>query len=173
MVFRITLQKYSKVPWFSTIAQQKTTPLSVLAQPFCDPFDQQAYPGSVSRPVLPAWHLWNAVPLPGGTVCPVPLWPLPSAAYLDRTSRFSGDTYSYLDWYGLKVVREFKANGPLKFVFQYIYYGFEVAHVQLIIVFGHEAFEHWFSNRLIPYGGMLVNRDMRRVYSIIWLMFVL
>ena len=33
---------------------------------------------------------------------------------------------SYIDWKGFKVVKEFKANGLLKFVFQYIYYIFEV-----------------------------------------------
>ena len=115
--------------------------------------------------------------------------------------------YSYWDWNGLKIVREFNANGPLKFVFQYVYYCFEVVLVLLIIVFGQEAFERWFHNRLIPYGGMLaavtwgiahfftkgsatgigimisalaygcvylqVNRDIRRTYPIIWLMFVL
>ena len=115
--------------------------------------------------------------------------------------------YSYWDWNGMKMVREFNANGLLKFVFQYIYYCFEVALVLLIIVFGQEAFEKWFHNRHIPYGGLLaavtwgiahfftkgsatgigimisalaygcvyllVNRDIRKAYPIIWLMFVL
>lgn len=115
--------------------------------------------------------------------------------------------WSYLDWNGMKVVREFNANGPLKFVFQYIYYCFEVALVLLIIAFGQESFEKCFRNRNIPYGGMLaavtwgiahfftkgtstgigimisalifgcvylmVNRDIRKAYPIIWIMFVL
>ena len=115
--------------------------------------------------------------------------------------------YSYWDWNGMKVVREFYANGPVKFVFQYIYYCFEVVLVLLIIAFGQEAFEKWFHNRPIPYGGvlaavtwgaahfftkgsstgvgtmlsalaygcvyLLVNRDIRRAYPILWLMFVL
>lgn len=115
--------------------------------------------------------------------------------------------YSYWDWNGIKVIREYNANGLLKFIFQYIYYCFEVLLVLLIIVFGQEAFEKWFRNKHIPYGGMLaavtwgvahfftkgsstgigimisalaygciyllVNRDGRRAYPLIWLMFVL
>ena len=115
--------------------------------------------------------------------------------------------WSCLDWNGMKVVREFNANGPLKFVFQYIYYCFEVMLVLLIIVFGQKSFEKCFRNRNIPYGGMLaavtwgiahfftkgsstgigimisalafgcvyllVNRDIRKAYPIIWIMFVL
>ncbi|MBR3738918.1 MAG: hypothetical protein IKN04_00485 [Clostridia bacterium] len=115
--------------------------------------------------------------------------------------------YSWLDWNGSKVVREFNANGPAKFIFQYIYYCFEAALVLLIIVFGQEAFERWFRCKHIPYGGilaavtwgiahfftkgsaagvgimlsalaygcvyLLVGRDIRKAYPIIWLMFVL
>ena len=115
--------------------------------------------------------------------------------------------YSWWDWNGSKVVREFNANGPVKFLFQYVYYCFEAALVLLIIAFGQEAFERWFHNKYIPYGGMLaavtwgiahfftkgsatgfgimlsalvygciyllVNRDIRKAYPIIWLMFVL
>ena len=115
--------------------------------------------------------------------------------------------WSCLDWNGMKVVREFNANGLLKFVFQYFYYCFEVALVLLIIVFGQESFEKFFHNRCIPYGGLLaaatwgiahfitkgsstgigtmisalafgcvyllVNRDIRKAYPIIWIMFVL
>ena len=115
--------------------------------------------------------------------------------------------YSWWDWNGLKVIREFNANGPVKFVFQYLYYCFEVALVLLIIAFGQAAFEQWFHNTRIPYGGLLaavtwgtahfftkgsatgigimisalaygcvyllLNRDVRKAYPIIWLMFVL
>lgn len=62
---------------------------------------------------------------------------------------------SYLDWKGFKVVREFRANGWVKFVFQYIYYAFETGLVTLIIVFGQRAFECWFGSEKIPYGGIL------------------
>ena len=115
--------------------------------------------------------------------------------------------YSWLDWNGSKVVREFNANGPVKFIFQYIYYCFEAALFLLIIVFGQEAFEKWFRFKHIPYGGilaavtwgsahfftkgsatgvgtmlsalaygcvyLLVSRDVRKAYLIIWPMFVL
>lgn len=114
---------------------------------------------------------------------------------------------SYFDWNGFKVVKEFNANGPLKFVFQYIYYCFEVALVTLILVFGQMAFETWFKNKNIPYGGiivaitwglghfmtknfttgilstisglafgsvyLLVNRDIKKAYILLWFMFVL
>ena len=114
---------------------------------------------------------------------------------------------SYMDWNGSKVLKEFKANGPLRFVFQYIYYVFEVMLVTLILVFSQKAFESWFKNPNIPYGGiivaltwgvghfftkdiatgiitmisglafgsvyLLVNRDIKKAYIILWLMFVL
>lgn len=114
---------------------------------------------------------------------------------------------SYVSWEGSKVVKEFYANGPVKFVFQYIYYIFEVVLVTLILVFGQKAFEAWFHKENIPYGGiivavtwgighfftkdfltgivtmisglafgsvyLLVNRDIRKAFPIMWLMFVL
>ena len=114
---------------------------------------------------------------------------------------------SYMDWNGFKVVKEFKANGALKFVFQYLYYCFEVLLVTLILVFSQKAFETWFKNPNIPYGGiivaltwgvghfftkdivtgivtmvsglafgsvyLLVNRDIKKAYAILWLIFVL
>ncbi len=114
---------------------------------------------------------------------------------------------SYFDWNGSKVIKEFYANGPVKFVFQYIYYFFETALVTLILVFGQNAFEKWFHKQNIPYGGiivaitwgighfftkdiltgivtvisgmafgsvyLLVNRDIRKTYPILWIMFVL
>ena len=115
--------------------------------------------------------------------------------------------WSWLDWSGSKVIREFNANGSVKFVFQYIYYCFEVALVLLSIAFGQKSFESLFNNRHIPYGGilaaltwgvahfftkgsstgigimisalaygcvyLLVNREVRKAYPIILLMFVL
>lgn len=62
---------------------------------------------------------------------------------------------SWIDWEGSKVLKEFAANGALKFVFQYIYYMFEVSLVTLIIVFGQKACEIWFGYRNIPYGGII------------------
>lgn len=114
---------------------------------------------------------------------------------------------SYLDWNGSKVIKEFYANGPVKFIFQYIYYIFETILVMLILVFGQNAFEKWFHKKNIPYGGiivaitwgiahfftkdistgivtiisglaygsvyLLVNRDIRKAYPVLWIMFVL
>lgn len=62
---------------------------------------------------------------------------------------------SWIDWEGSKVLKEFAANGALKFVFQYIYYMFEVSLVMLIIVFGQRACEIWFGRENIPYGGII------------------
>lgn len=114
---------------------------------------------------------------------------------------------SYHDWNGSKVIKEFYANGFVKFIFQYIYYIFETVLVMLILVFGQNAFEKWFHKQNIPYGGIIValtwgighfftkdiltgivtmisglafgsvylltNRDVRRAYPILWIMFVL
>ncbi len=114
---------------------------------------------------------------------------------------------SYIDWKGSKVIREFYANGWLKFIFQYIYYVFETFLVMLILVFGQKAFELWFRNNKIPYGGiivaitwgiahfftkdvvtgilcmifgfafgsvyLLVNRDVRKAFPILFIMFAL
>ncbi|MCM1058095.1 MAG: hypothetical protein NC517_10875 [Firmicutes bacterium] len=114
---------------------------------------------------------------------------------------------SYFDWHGSKVIKEFYANGLVKFIFQYIYYIFETILVMLILVFGQNAFEKWFHKCNIPYGGIIVaitwgiahfftkdittgivtmisglafgsiylltNRDIRKTYPILWVMFVL
>lgn len=116
-------------------------------------------------------------------------------------------TISYIDWNGSKVLKELNYNGLLKFIFQYIYYSFEVMLVSLILIFGQKAFEQWFNKVNIPYGGLilaftwglahiftkdistgivtiisslafgsvylLVNRDIRKAYYILWIMFVL
>ncbi|MDE5817846.1 MAG: hypothetical protein K2I07_00775 [Lachnospiraceae bacterium] len=115
--------------------------------------------------------------------------------------------FSYFDWNGSKVIKEFYANGFVKFIFQYIYYIFETVLVTLILVFGQNAFEKWFHKRNIPYGGiivattwgavhfftkdisggivtviaglafgsvyLIVNRDIRKAYPILWIMFVM
>ena len=63
---------------------------------------------------------------------------------------------SYLDWHGFKVIKEFCVNGPVKFIFQYIYYCFEVALISLILVFGQKALEQWIGYEKIPYGGIII-----------------
>jgi hypothetical protein len=62
---------------------------------------------------------------------------------------------TWIDWGGSKVAKEFASNGVL-FPMQYLYYFVEVIMVLLIIVFGQYAFEKWFKNDKIPYGGILV-----------------
>lgn len=114
---------------------------------------------------------------------------------------------SYIDWNGSKVMKEFYVNGPVKFIFQYLYYIFETFLFMLILIFGQKACEKWFRREKIPYGGilvamtwgaghfftkgiwtgivcmiaglafgsvyLLVNRDVRKAFPILWLMFVL
>lgn len=63
---------------------------------------------------------------------------------------------TWIDWNGSKVLREWNNRGPLLFTFQYIYYLFEVLLVLLIIIFGQTAFEKWFNNNKIPFGGILL-----------------
>ena len=62
---------------------------------------------------------------------------------------------TWIDWNGSKFLAELKSKGFLLPV-QYFYYFVEVAMVLLIIVFGQYAFEKWFKNDKIPYGGILV-----------------
>ena len=63
---------------------------------------------------------------------------------------------TWIDWNGSKVLAEFRSRGPILFPFQYLYYLFEVMLVLLIIIFGQMAFEKWFNNNRIPFGGILV-----------------
>lgn len=65
-------------------------------------------------------------------------------------------TVSYFDWGGFKVVKEYQSNGLVKFIFQYIYYVFETGLFTLIIVFAQKAFEKWFKNEKLPYGGIIL-----------------
>ena len=63
---------------------------------------------------------------------------------------------SYWNWNGFKVYIEYKSNGLIKFIFQYIYYFFETALFTLILIFGQKAFEVWFKKENVPYGGILL-----------------
>ena len=63
---------------------------------------------------------------------------------------------SVMDWGGFKVYLEWKSHGTLLFIFQYIYYVFETLLFTLILVFAQLAFETWFKNRKIPYGGIVM-----------------
>ena len=70
---------------------------------------------------------------------------------------------TWIDWNGSKFLAELKSKGFLLPV-QYFYYFVEVAMVLLIIVFGQYAFEKWFKNDKIPYGGILVALTWGRVH---------
>ncbi len=114
---------------------------------------------------------------------------------------------SCIDWNGAKIIKEFMINGWLKFIFQYIYYLFEMVLVTLILVFSQKAGEIWFRKKNIPYGGivialtwgaahfftkgvlsgilgmaagiafgfvyLLVNRDIKKAYPILFVIFAL
>lgn len=60
------------------------------------------------------------------------------------------------DWNGFKILLEFQRLGWLKFIFQYLYYIAESFLISLVLVFGQKAFETWFKNDKIPYGGILL-----------------
>ncbi|OFI06695.1 hypothetical protein CLOACE_08500 [Clostridium acetireducens DSM 10703] len=74
---------------------------------------------------------------------------------------------SIWEWNGFKVLIEFKNNGWLKFVFQYIYYIFEAVLVLLIIVFGQKAGEIIFKNTKLPWGGFLLGLTWGLVHFLI------
>lgn len=63
---------------------------------------------------------------------------------------------SVVDWGGFKVYLEWKSHGTLLFIFQYIYYVFETLLFTRILVLAQLAFETWFKNRKIPYGGIVL-----------------
>lgn len=62
---------------------------------------------------------------------------------------------SFISWNGFKIQQEFMNLGMLNFIFQYIYYFFESVLITLIVVFAQKAFEIWFKQENIPYGGIL------------------
>ena len=62
----------------------------------------------------------------------------------------------YLDWNGFKVLIEWNSKEPILFIFQYIYYLAEGFLISLVIVYGQKAFEKWFKNDKIPYGGIVL-----------------
>lgn len=61
------------------------------------------------------------------------------------------------DWGTLKIVGEFNKKGFTEFVFQYIYYVFEIGLVFLIVVFGQKFIESVLKrNSNIPFGGIIL-----------------
>src|SRR5699024_400275 len=64
---------------------------------------------------------------------------------------------NYYENSSLKIVGEFSRNNLIEFIFQNIYYIFEVGLVFLIMTFGQEFFEKLLNKDTnIPYGGILL-----------------
>ena len=64
---------------------------------------------------------------------------------------------NFFDWGILKIIGEFQKKGLLLFVFQYIYYFFEVVLVFLIVVFGQKFVETLLKkSSRIPWGGFIL-----------------
>lgn len=64
---------------------------------------------------------------------------------------------NFYDWGILKIVGEFQKKGLLLFVFQYIYYFFEVVLVFLIVAFGQKFVETLLKkSSRIPWGGIIL-----------------
>lgn len=62
-----------------------------------------------------------------------------------------------MDWGTLKIAGEFVKKGALLFVFQYIYYLFEVGLVFLIVAFGQKFVEALLGHESrIPFGGIVL-----------------
>ena len=65
--------------------------------------------------------------------------------------------YTTWSWNGWKPAIEWSGLGPIKFLFQYLYYAFEILLVTLLIAHGQLAFEIRFSGcSRIPSGGILL-----------------
>ncbi len=62
----------------------------------------------------------------------------------------------YFNWNGVKIFVDFQSLGWVRFIFQYLYYCFEVLLVVLILIFGQTACEKWFKKINIPYGGIII-----------------
>lgn len=73
---------------------------------------------------------------------------------------------SYVEWNGFKMIQEFAKKTPVEYLFQYIYYIFEVVLVFLVIVFGQRAGEIRFGKRNIPWGGLYVGLTWGLVHAL-------
>lgn len=70
-------------------------------------------------------------------------------------------------WGTLKILGEFAAkNSVLLFVFQYIYYFFEVGLVLSVIAYGQKAGEMWFKKSKVPWGGFLAGLTWGLVHAL-------
>lgn len=61
------------------------------------------------------------------------------------------------DWGTLKIIGELKQKEFITFIFQYLYYFFEIGLVFLIVAFGQKFGESWLKrNSNIPFGSILL-----------------
>lgn len=64
---------------------------------------------------------------------------------------------NFFDWKSLKIIKEFQSKEPIIFIFQYIYYIFEVILVFLIVAFGQKFAEDLLKKKSnIPFGGIVL-----------------
>lgn len=61
----------------------------------------------------------------------------------------------YVLWDGWKIILDFHNSGWFQFIFQYVYYLFEILIVMLAVVFAQEAGEKIFHTNRVPWGGIL------------------
>lgn len=69
-------------------------------------------------------------------------------------------------WGTLKALGEFAGKELPQFVFQYIYYVFEVVLVLSVIAYGQKAGEMWFKKSMIPWGGILAGLSWGLVHAL-------
>lgn len=61
------------------------------------------------------------------------------------------------DWGTLKIIGEFQKKGLLLFIFQHVYYFFEVILIFLIVAFGQKFFDILLHKKtIIPWGGIVL-----------------
>lgn len=69
---------------------------------------------------------------------------------------FASVSAKYIIWDGWKILADLHSSGWFQFIFQYIYYLFEVLIVLLTVVFAQEAGEKIFNVKKAPWGGFVL-----------------
>lgn len=75
-------------------------------------------------------------------------------------------TLNAWSWGTLKVLGEFARKDLLQFLFQYLYYAFEVILVLSVIAYGQKAGEMWFKKSMVPWGGILAGLSWGLVHAL-------
>lgn len=66
----------------------------------------------------------------------------------------------------LKLIGEFTGKELSRFIFQYIYYVFEVFLIFSVVAYGQKAGEMWFGSSKVPWGGILAGLTWGLVHSL-------